>query len=223
MSRWLVLLGFLLSATGCGFGYGGIYGPKNYPAGSISTFTADDPFCRYSCSGTRTTSYYDAFTSRGGLLVGYRRGWSWASFGDRKIESGSSFDGHLTGYYSLFSLGVGYTSEGGTIEGDEVGYKGFFVEPGIGVALGPVYLAGTLAVISGTTHYKIDGNLSTQEADVTGFRPGGRVAIGVYTIAPVTFKVVADLRYLITPDVMLGAAPASFGGWSTVFGIMATM
>lgn len=201
----------------------------------ISTITWDDPWCRYSCTGTRSTSYYDAFTSKGGLLVGFRRGWSWAHFGEAKVEGASSADGHLTGYYGPISLGLGYTSESGrialpynatTLEAD-VGYSGFFVEPAVGLALGPLYAALTLAVISGETAITLDGNSHTDEASGTGYRPGGRVALGLYTKGPITFKLVADFRYLITPEAMIvsggGASPESYGGWSSAFGLMATM
>ncbi len=227
-TRIVLFVAAVLGVTGCGFGFGGIYGPKNYPAGTIATVVWDDPWCRFSCSGTRYTSRYDASTSKGGMLVGVRTGLSWARAGDAKIEDGRSTDGHLTGYYGLFSLGLGYTSDRGRLDGtSDVGYSGFFIEPGVGISIGPLYTAFTLAVISGETSLKHDSNLSTARASGTGYRPGGRVALGLFTKDPVTFKLVVDVRYLMTPDSMLfgggGASPESYGGWSAVFGIMATM
>ena len=65
MSARVVVLTAALAATGCGFGFGGVYGPKNYPAGTISLKHFTDPWCRYSCEYYTTSSSYDAMTSHG--------------------------------------------------------------------------------------------------------------------------------------------------------------
>jgi len=231
-ARYAFVLSIAIASVGCGFGFGGIYGPKRYPAGTIRTFTADDPTCRYNCRGWARWFPYKAFSVNRGLMTGFRRGVSWARLGEASLDGGRSADFHLTGYLSFFSLGAGYTTESGTITSaaggtSTAGYKGLFIEPGIGVPIGPLYLGGMLAVIDGTTHQKLDGNISTNEADARGLRPGARAALGLFKVNIVTFKLTADFRYLITPDVMLfsgaGSTPTSFGGWSSVFSVIGMM
>lgn len=237
MKATCVLIGLAVGAPACGLGVGGVYGPKHYPAGTAGgAFVADDPWCRYSCSGHYGSMWsYGASTSDGGLIVGYRQGIAWDHYGKTSVDHGRSFDLHMTGYYGPISLAFGYTSDSGTADlpygattlHGEIGYSGPFVEPAIGANVGPVYAGFMLAVISGTSHVQLAGNTHTDEVNARGYRPGGRFAVGLFEIKSITFKLVADLRYLITPDVMLinggGATPQSYGGWSTVFALNATL
>jgi hypothetical protein len=112
-------------------------------------------------------------TSSLGLLGGTRLGPSWASLGDDKLTEAGSADYHLTMYGGPFALGLGYTTDKGEREDslgnkDQVGYGGFFAEPAIGVALGPVYLASMVALIGGTTSIQRGGTSNTQEESAFG-------------------------------------------------------
>ena len=101
-------------------------------------------------------------------------------------------------------------------------YSGPYLEPGLAL-LGNdlLYVAATCGVIFGTARFTPEGRSAPYEADVRGYRPGLRMALGGIPLGPVVVNLSVDVRYLFTSeaDLMLGGgtSPASYGGLSTAF------
>jgi hypothetical protein len=166
--------------------------------------------------------YYSGKSSFGALF-GSRLGRSWASLGDKDVTGATSIDYHATVYGGPFALGLGYTSESGKAQlmpgtDDDVGYGGVFVEPAVGIPLGPFYVGAVTGIIKGTTSVKRGGNSTEQQEGGVGLRPGVRFGLGLFSKGIINVKLSADFRYLIAGDIMLSpSGSASYGGWSSVF------
>lgn len=138
MLRFLV--GVYLAA-GCGFGFGAVDGPsKEYAFDSgDGAFYQDSSGTHIDGNGQRWRRGAGTLVGHGqlggGASIGFRRGISWAqSASGQSVDGGRSADYYLQGYWGALSLGLGMTTESGTVETTpgqttEVGYEGLYVEP----------------------------------------------------------------------------------------------
>lgn len=234
MYRSLVVV--CLAATGCGFGFGAVDGAsREYAIYDGGEYVAASSGPYVDSNGQRYRYQAGPFIGNAalgvGLLLGFRRGYSWSHYGEGS-EGGRTADYHMTGYYGSLSLGLGYTTDTGSVAipysgmtlNGSVGYRGWYLEPALALyANGPIYLGATLALIDGTTHLQLSNQNSTNEQDSRGLRPGLRLAVGLLPVGPVTLKLSLDVRYLMTEETMLvsggGTTPESYGGLSTALSL----
>jgi hypothetical protein len=230
MYRSLVVV--CLAATGCGFGFGAVDGAsREYAMHEGGGYTRDSGGQYVDSDGQRWRYAGGPFIGNAtlgvGLLLGFRRGYSWSHYGAGS-EGGRTADYHMTGYYGAFSLGLGYTTDTGSVAipydamtlAGSVGYHGWYLEPALALyANGPIYLGATVALINGSTHLQLATQSSAGEQDALGIRPGLRLAVGILPVGPVTLKLSVDVRYLMTQETTLvtggGTTPESYGGLSS--------
>jgi hypothetical protein len=78
-----------------------------------------------------------------------------------------------------------------------------------------------MPIIKGETYVTFQGNSHQDEAAANGIRPGLRFALSAFSIGPIALQVTADLRYLLSEEVMPYSggttAASSYGGWSSGF------
>ncbi|MCX5743890.1 MAG: hypothetical protein NT062_15480 [Proteobacteria bacterium] len=228
-----VLLSLALSA--CGLGVGAVDGKQRpYAVYNVGPWVSDPFSASVDSSGRHGRNTRGDFlglsTPSYGVLVGYRRGVAWTHF-HGALDGGSS-DYFVTGYLGALSLGVGSTTDAGSLDlaygtGTLKGgfeYGGPYLEPGLALLGNDVlYVAATCSVIFGEVSFTPEGRSAPYTADVHGYRPGLRIALGGLPLGPVVVNLSADVRYLITSDVDLmlggGTTPAAYGGLSTAFAL----
>lgn len=218
------LLVVVYLATGCGFGFGAVDGPsKEYSFDSgDGAFYKDGSGTHVDLDGQRWRRGPGTLLGTGqvggGMSIGFRRGIAWSGTANgQSIDSGRTADYYLQGYWGALSLGVGLTSDSGSVEvapgqTATVGYSGLYIEPAYGLyANGLVYLGAVFAYIDGETTVN-DGNY----ADARGLRPGLRLGISTIPVGPGMLRLTIDARYLFTPEIDGGG---SYGGLSTAFAL----
>jgi hypothetical protein len=231
-----VSLVVVLLLTGCGLGVGAVNGPSRIYQNYVLTGLVRDSGGQYSDGSGgrwRMTGAWAPGTTQPllGALLGTRRGWAWSKWGDDSVEGGDVLDVFFSGYYKAFSIGVGYTTETGTVEATytsstklhgEIGYHGWYVEPGlILLGTGPFSLYATMPIIKGEAYITLQGNSHQDEAPATGVRPGLRFSLSAFELGPIALQITADLRYLISEEAMPyyggDVTPSSYHGWSSGF------
>jgi hypothetical protein len=226
-----------LAISACGLGVGAVDGKQRaYAVYNLGPWVSDEfasgvdshgrhgRFARGDFLGLSTPSY--------GVLVGSRRGLAWTHY-QGTLDAGRSADYFLTGYFGALSLGVGSTTDSGSLALPYNGtsmlkggfeYGGTYLEPGLAL-LGNdlLYVAATCGVIFGAASFTPEGRSAPYTADVRGYRPGLRISLGGIPFGPVVLNLSVDVRYLITSDVDLmlggGTTPAAYGGLSTAFAL----
>lgn len=211
-------------AAGCGFGFGAVDGPSKEYA-----FDSGDGAFYKTGVGTHVDNNGQEWSRGpgsvrgeaplgGGMSLGFRRGIAWSGTADGKsIDSGRTADYYLQGYWGALSLGVGLTSDSGSVEVTpgqtaSVGYSGLYIEPAYALfSNGPIYVGAVFAYIDGETTVN-DGNY----ADARGLRPGLRLGITTIPLGPTMLRLTVDARYLSTPEIDGGG---SYGGLSTAFAL----
>ena len=224
VARMYRVLGVVYLATGCGFGFGAVDGPSKEYA-----FDSGDGAFYKTAVGSHVDHRGQGWSRGpgsvrgeaplgGGMSIGFRRGIMWSGTANgQSIDSGRTADYYLQGYWGALSLGVGLTSDSGSVEvmpgqTATVGYSGYYIEPAYGLYANHLfYLGAVFAYIDGETTVN-DGNY----ADARGLRPGLRLGISTFPLGPGMLRLTIDARYLVTPEIDGGG---SYGGLSTAFAL----